>query len=112
MRSFVSFRSLAELPLGIGLALCFCVSASSAQVSPAEILSPDLKALEETYFPQLKSINQEIAKTKFPFSFYLSRYVKLSTDRVRYRPGEDVTLRVEIWNESDQDLFVFKNKRS
>ena len=47
------------------------------QVSPGEILNPDLKALEQTYFPQLISINQKIAKTKFPFAFYLSRYVGL-----------------------------------
>jgi hypothetical protein len=61
----------------IGLALSVFPSHASAQVSPAEILNPDLKALEQTYFPQLKSINQEIAKTKFPFPFYLSRYVGL-----------------------------------
>lgn len=48
-----------------------------SQVSPSEILNPDLKALEESYFQQLKSINQSIAKTKFPFPLYLSRYVGL-----------------------------------
>lgn len=48
-----------------------------AQVSPNEILNPDLKALEQTYFQQLIGINQSIAKIKFPFSFYLSRYVGL-----------------------------------
>ena len=64
--------------------LAFALAASflgardaSAQVSPAEILNPDLRALEETYFPQLKTLNQSIAKTKFPFSFYLSRFVGL-----------------------------------
>jgi hypothetical protein len=35
--------------------------------------------------------------------------VKLSADRARFRAGQDVTLHVEIWNESGQDLFVFKN---
>jgi len=50
---------------------------ASAQVSPAEILNPDLKVLEETYFPQLKTLNQSIARTKFPFPFYLSRFVGL-----------------------------------
>src|SRR6266480_3557729 len=60
-----------------GLAIAFSGESASAQVSPAEILNPDLKALEETYFPQLKALNQSIAKTKFPFSFYLSRYVGL-----------------------------------
>jgi len=36
-----------------------------------------LKALEETYFPQLKKLNQSIARTKLPFPFYLSRFVGL-----------------------------------
>lgn len=47
----------------------------SAQVSPNEILDPDLKALENQYFSQLKSLNQAIAKLHFQFPFYLSRYV-------------------------------------
>jgi hypothetical protein len=55
--------------------MVFSMQNASAQVSPAEILNPDLKALEETYFPQLKALNQSIAKTKFPFPFYLSRFV-------------------------------------
>jgi hypothetical protein len=65
----------------LGIAMVFCAQAASAQVSPAEILSPELKALEESYFPQLKTLNQAIAKTKFPFPFYLSRYVGLDPAR-------------------------------
>jgi len=57
----------------LGLAIAFSMQDASAQVSPAEILNPDLKVLEETYFPQLKTLNQSIARTKFPFPFYLSR---------------------------------------
>jgi len=49
----------------------------SAQVSPNEILNPQLKALEKRYFQELKTINQAIAKTHFPFPFYLSRLVGL-----------------------------------
>src|SRR5712692_6108594 len=59
----------------LGLAVAFSAQSASAQVSPAEILNPDLKALEESYFQQLKTLNQSIAKTKFPFLFYLSRFV-------------------------------------
>jgi len=59
----------------LGIAIALSSQCASAQVSPAEILNPDLKALEETYFPQLKALNQSIAKTKFPFPFYLSRFV-------------------------------------
>jgi len=59
------------------LLLAFCAGLAFAQVNPAEILNPDLKALEQTYFQQLIAINQSIAKTKFPFSLYLSRYVGL-----------------------------------
>src|SRR6266700_1908710 len=61
----------------VGIAIALSAQCASAQVSPAEILNPDLKALEETYFPQLKTLNQSVSKTKFPFPFYLSRYVGL-----------------------------------
>jgi hypothetical protein len=59
----------------LGIAIAFSAQSVSAQVSPAEILNPDLKAIEKTYFPQLKALNQSIAKTKFAFPFYLSRFV-------------------------------------
>src|SRR5208337_36375 len=52
-----------------------------AQVSPNEILDPNLKALEKQYFSQLKSMNQAIAKLHFPFPFYLSRYVGLEPSK-------------------------------
>jgi hypothetical protein len=61
----------------LGIALAFSAQTASAQVSPAEVLNPDLRALEESYFPQLKSLNQSISKMKFPFPLYLSRYVGL-----------------------------------
>lgn len=69
---FQSKKTLLVLPL-----LGFCAMPGSAQVSPTEILGPDLKALEQTYFQQLIGINQSVAKIKFPFPFYLSRYVGL-----------------------------------
>jgi hypothetical protein len=65
------------LSLAVGLAMSLCAQSSAAQVSPSEILNPDLKALEQSYFQQLKTLNQSIAKTKFPFPFYLSRFVGL-----------------------------------
>jgi hypothetical protein len=74
-RRSLGFQSKKTL---LGLAfLALCVMPGSAQVSPTEILSPDLKALEQTYFQQLIGINQSVAKIKFPFPFYLSRYVGL-----------------------------------
>jgi len=53
----------------------------SAQVNPNELLDPNLKALEKEYFPQLKSLNQAIAKMHFPFPFYLSRYVGIEPSK-------------------------------
>jgi hypothetical protein len=78
----LSFRFIRRtLFLAIALATGFSASLASAQVSPSEILNPDLKALEETYFQQLKTLNQSITKTKFPFPFYLSRLVGLDPAR-------------------------------
>ena len=73
-----SFRcSRRTISLVAGLAISFSAARASAQVNPSEILNLDLKALEETYFQQLKTLNQSIARTKFPFPFYLSRFVGL-----------------------------------
>jgi len=65
------------ISLAVALALSFCARPSSAQVSPSEILNPDLKALEQSHFQQLIALNQSIAKAKFPFPFYLSHFVGL-----------------------------------
>ena len=74
-------RSIAAIRLfAISWALIFCFGfarRAGAQVSPNEILDPQLKALEKLYLPQLKTMNQEIARTSFPFPFYLSRAVGL-----------------------------------
>lgn len=56
-----------------------------AQVSPAEILNPKLKAAEQKYLPQLKSLQQAITQTKFPLPFVLARYVTAN-------PGEAAAL--------------------
>jgi hypothetical protein len=69
---FQSKKTLLALPL-----LAFCAMPASAQVSPSEVLNPDLQALEQAHFQQLIAINHSVAKTKFPFPFYLSRYVGL-----------------------------------
>ena len=64
-----------------GLLLQIAARAGFAQVSPAEIPDPRLKAAEAEYLPQLKTLNRAIAAAKFPFSFYLSRYVGLDPAR-------------------------------
>ena len=55
-----------------------CTTRAASQVSPNEILNPTLNALEKDNFPQLKTINQAIARMHFPFSFNLSRFVGLN----------------------------------
>jgi cell division septation protein DedD len=71
--AFHGHRSL----LAVALLLAVSAMPVVAQVSPNEILNPDLKALEQNYFQQLIGINQSISKIKFPFPFYLSRYIGL-----------------------------------
>lgn len=48
-----------------------------AQVNPAEIKNPRLKAAEQNYLPQLLALNQAVSEMKFPFKFSLNRYVGL-----------------------------------
>ena len=74
--SLSRFRAPAALLLPVML-LWVGMRAGFGQVSPSEIVNPQLKALEQTYFPQLEALNRAIRSTKFPFTFLLSRYVGL-----------------------------------
>ena len=56
-------------------------SSALAQVSPSEIANPNLKAAEQTYLPQLRSLQQAINETQFPLPFVLTRYVGLDPSR-------------------------------
>ncbi len=56
---------------------------ASAQVNPVEISNPRLKAAQTAYFPQIKTLYNEINTAHFPFSFALGRYVGLD-------PGKQV----------------------
>ena len=56
-------------------------SSALAQVSPGEIANPNLKAAEQTYLPQLRSLQHAINDTQFPLPFVLTRYVGLDPSR-------------------------------
>ena len=43
-----------------------------AQVSPGEIANPKLKAAEQEYLPQLRSLQHAINETQFPLPFILT----------------------------------------
>jgi hypothetical protein len=55
--------------------------ATFGQVSPAEILNPKLKEVEQKYLPQLESLRHTIDETRFPFAFVLTRYVGADTEK-------------------------------
>jgi hypothetical protein len=52
-----------------------------AQVSPGEIVNPNLKSAEKEYLPQLRSLQHAIGETRFPLPFILTRYVGVDPDR-------------------------------
>lgn len=66
-----------QVPVIAAMLSSVAIKPAVAQVTPNEILNPDLKALEESHFQQLIGLNQSIVRLKFPYSFYLSRYVGL-----------------------------------
>jgi len=72
-----AYKSITKRLAPVGVALFWGSMLSLAQVSPAEIRSPQLKALEKTYLTQLVALNREVAAMKFPFAFAPSRYVGL-----------------------------------
>jgi hypothetical protein len=52
-----------------------------AQVSPAEIINPQLRTRESTYLHHLEAYNKAIQALHFPFPFYLTRYVNLDPQK-------------------------------
>ena len=67
-RSIFAFVATCTFLLLLGSARSF------AQVSPAEVLNPRLKALEQTHLSKLIAINQTVPLLTYPFPFSLSRY--------------------------------------
>jgi hypothetical protein len=64
--------------LGVtGLCIAGLTMPVCAQVNPAEIANPRLKAAQTAYFSQIKTLYKEINEAKFPFTFALGRYVGL-----------------------------------
>jgi hypothetical protein len=57
------------------LLLLFGPARSFAQVSPAEILNPGLKVLEQAHLSKLIAINRTVPLLTYPFPFSLNRYV-------------------------------------
>ena len=72
-----AYQSMIKRLTLAGMVMFFGSRPLPAQVSPAEIRSPQLKALEKTYLTQLVALSREIAAMKFPFAFAPSRYVGL-----------------------------------
>ena len=65
----------------IGLAILGLATPVCAQVNPAEIANPRLKAAQTAYFSQIKALYKEINEAKFPFTFALGRYVGLDPSK-------------------------------
>jgi len=58
------------------LSIAFLAASSAfAQVTPGEIANPKLKAAEEAYLPQIRSLQHAINDTQFALPFVLTRYV-------------------------------------
>jgi hypothetical protein len=64
-----------------GLFCCMVPLSSAAQVDPAEIVNPQLKAAETAYFPQIMALYHAINGIKTPFSLKLTRYVGLDASQ-------------------------------
>src|SRR5260370_9972365 len=73
-------RTFAHALLDLAIIL-LAANSVLAQVSPGEIANPKLKAAEQEYLPQLRSLQHAINETQFPLPFILTRYVGLDPSR-------------------------------
>ena len=60
------------------LGFLLMASATAQVLSPAEILDPEMRALQEKHFPELKAAAVEITSHSYPYRFYLSRTLDLT----------------------------------
>jgi hypothetical protein len=98
-------NSLRKSPALVTLLLASLLSGAGAafgQVNPAEIIKPNLKRAEQTYFQKLIELNHAIARAKFPFPVVLSRYPGLDPKQ----QAEDDERGIEFIN--FQDRVVLK----
>lgn len=65
-------------------------------LTPAEIKSPSMRALQEKYFQQLQSAGAEIQAHVFPFSFYFSRVLDL--ELAQQERADQRSLRFDNYN--------------
>jgi hypothetical protein len=72
--------AFAHVLLAVAVVL-LAASSLFAQVSPAEIANPQLRAVEQQYLPQLQSLQHAIGNTQFPLPFILTRYVGVDPSR-------------------------------
>ena len=66
-----------------GFSLCLLlIGSGAAQVlSPAEILDPETRALQERHFTELKAAAVEITSHSYPYRFYLSRTMDVTEQK-------------------------------
>src|ERR1019366_955870 len=77
-------RSLIVMAVLVGGAfLLVAGSPALCQVSPAEIVNPRLRDLEQADLDKLMELNHEISDLKFPFKFALTRFVGLESKEHR-----------------------------
>ncbi len=80
MRSMGKISSISWFG-AIGLSMLLMATTICAQVNPAEIANPRLKAAQSAYFSEIKTLYKEINEAKFPFTFALGRYVGLDPSK-------------------------------
>jgi hypothetical protein len=67
--------------------------AAGQALTPAEIKSPELRALQEKYFQQLQAVGAEIQGHIFPYPFYFSRVLDL--ERAQQERADQRSLRFD-----------------
>src|SRR5579862_4055308 len=73
------------------LAGIFCAGLLCGQVvSPPEIRDPELRALQEKHFAELKAAAVAIAAHQFPYRFYFSRTLDLEEEQQKRRDQRSI----------------------
>ncbi len=78
------------------LLMSMAVFTTGQALTPAEIKSPQMRALQEKYLPQLQQVGAEIQAHVFPYSFYFSRVLDLQL--AQQQRADQRSLRFDNYN--------------
>ena len=86
-----------KIELGVAVVIFLAVGAAAQVISPAEIKTPELRALQQEYLDQLKGVGNAVQAHPFDHPFYFSR--RLDIDEEKQQRTDQRSIRFDTFQD-------------